>query len=391
VPTSYVVTEHGIANLFGKNLRQRAEALIGIAAPSSATSRARQGEEAPAVGRIEASGLACLSLIASPAGGGADTARSARQGALLGQHRARRWHERASAGRGAGGAGAAGLPAAGDGHGSGGARRPARRCGGRQPALAGAARDRRRWVEELRAAEADLGLATDLVLYRNVRTNNGDLPPSAWLHGGGPLPASADELDPAGQVPFPELFARRSILLAPTEFSATAPLKVAARSFPIRAATMPGFSTAMIPALRLDYGEVNRRVALLAGLLERAAGCDLLFRHPGGEAALHLDLRHRPAHASGGSSRSPASPATCRRGGLHRPVRGERPGEPSRSAGLLPVQLGDEVVLYRVEENRASRSPPAARPPRRRPSGWRREPAYGNLAELASASSRRSG
>jgi 4-hydroxybutyrate CoA-transferase len=29
----YVVTEHGIANLFGKNLRQRAEALIGIAAP----------------------------------------------------------------------------------------------------------------------------------------------------------------------------------------------------------------------------------------------------------------------------------------------------------------------------------------------------------------------
>jgi 4-hydroxybutyrate CoA-transferase len=29
----YVVTEHGIANLFGKNLRQRAEALIAIAAP----------------------------------------------------------------------------------------------------------------------------------------------------------------------------------------------------------------------------------------------------------------------------------------------------------------------------------------------------------------------
>jgi acyl-CoA hydrolase len=29
----YVVTEHGIAHLFGKNLRERAEALIGIAAP----------------------------------------------------------------------------------------------------------------------------------------------------------------------------------------------------------------------------------------------------------------------------------------------------------------------------------------------------------------------
>jgi acyl-CoA hydrolase len=29
----YVVTEHGVANLFGKNLRERAEALIGIAQP----------------------------------------------------------------------------------------------------------------------------------------------------------------------------------------------------------------------------------------------------------------------------------------------------------------------------------------------------------------------
>ena len=29
----YVVTEHGVASLFGKNLRERAEALIGISAP----------------------------------------------------------------------------------------------------------------------------------------------------------------------------------------------------------------------------------------------------------------------------------------------------------------------------------------------------------------------
>ena len=29
----YVVTEHGVASLFGKNLRERAEALIAIADP----------------------------------------------------------------------------------------------------------------------------------------------------------------------------------------------------------------------------------------------------------------------------------------------------------------------------------------------------------------------
>jgi acyl-CoA hydrolase len=30
----YVVTEHGVANLFGKNLRERVEALVGIADPA---------------------------------------------------------------------------------------------------------------------------------------------------------------------------------------------------------------------------------------------------------------------------------------------------------------------------------------------------------------------
>lgn len=29
----YVVTEHGVAYLYGRNLQQRAQALIGIAAP----------------------------------------------------------------------------------------------------------------------------------------------------------------------------------------------------------------------------------------------------------------------------------------------------------------------------------------------------------------------
>ena len=41
----YVVTEHGIAYLFGKNLRERAQALIGIADPKfrdELTEQARQ-------------------------------------------------------------------------------------------------------------------------------------------------------------------------------------------------------------------------------------------------------------------------------------------------------------------------------------------------------------
>ncbi|MCL4838042.1 MAG: hypothetical protein KJ058_08765 [Thermoanaerobaculia bacterium] len=239
------------------------------------------------------------------------------------------------------------------------------------------------WVEELQGQRAVLGLATELWLYRNVRTNNGDLPAGAWRHDGGPLPASADELDPAAQVPFAELFTRCSILVAPTEFSATAPLKVAARSLPIRAATMPGFSAEMIPALRLDYGEVNRRVARLAGLLTEAEGCDLLFRHPAGESALHLDLRFRSAHASGGLVPEPGTAGNLPSGEAYIvPYEGEREGEPSRSAGFLPVQFGDEVVVYRIEGNRALSVAPGGPAAETEAEHLRREPAYGNLAEL---------
>ncbi len=41
----YVVTEHGAANLFGKNLRERAEALIGIADPRFQEELARAAKE----------------------------------------------------------------------------------------------------------------------------------------------------------------------------------------------------------------------------------------------------------------------------------------------------------------------------------------------------------
>lgn len=241
----------------------------------------------------------------------------------------------------------------------------------------------REWVEELTAHRDALGMDAHLVVYRNVRTNNGDLPEGAWHHPGGALPATADMLDPATQVPFVEILSTHPILIAPTEFSATAPLKVAARTLPIRAATMPGFRADMIPALRLDYGEVNRRVGILKDLLDRATGADIVFAHPGGEARLHLDLRHRAAHASGGLLPTPGVAGNLPSGEAYIvPYEGEVEGDPSRTAGVLPVQLGGEVVLYRIAGNRAVAVLSSGSESAREAERLAREPAYGNLAEL---------
>ena len=241
----------------------------------------------------------------------------------------------------------------------------------------------RGWVEELTARRDDLGLETHLVLYRNVRTNNGDLPEGAWYHAGGALPADAGTLDPAARVPFVSVLESHPILIAPTEFSATAPLKVAARSLPIRAATMPGFRSDMVPALRLDYGEVNRRVGILKELLDRATGADIVFAHPGGEARLHLDLRHRTAHASGGMLPTPGVAGKLPSGEAYIvPYEGELAGDPSRSTGLLPVQLGGEVLVYRIAANIAVEVLPGGSEAAREAELLAHEPAYGNLAEL---------
>ncbi|WP_306602238.1 hypothetical protein [Geothrix sp. 21YS21S-2] len=239
------------------------------------------------------------------------------------------------------------------------------------------------WVEALAARSGDLGFPVHLVAYPNVHTNNGDLPGSAWIHRGGAPPQHAGDLDPAAAVPFPQIYADHSILIALTTFSATAPLKVAARQHPIRAATMPGFTAAMLPSLRLDYQEVNRRVELLKGLLDRATGADLRFRHPGGEARLHLDLRHRAAHASGGLLPRPGTAGNLPSGEAYIvPYEGERDGVPSLSEGTLPVQFGPEVVCYRIQGNVAVGVAPGGPEAAREAALLKAEPAYGNLAEL---------
>ncbi len=180
------------------------------------------------------------------------------------------------------------------------------------------------WAGKLQEVAEDLGLsAAGLVLYDNVRRNNAELPARCTIQHSG------------RETTFEEILSTHQIILAPTELSATAPLKLLAKKHRFRAATMPGFGASMIPALRLDWEEIDQRCRELKLKVDQADSARIRTRAGGKEFELILDLRYRTGTASGGlfepagDRRQPAF-----RRDLHRAVR--------RGAGRGPEQ--DQAV-----------------------------------------------
>jgi leucyl aminopeptidase (aminopeptidase T) len=182
---------------------------------------------------------------------------------------------------------------------------------------------------------------------------------------------------------FEDLFKKIHLFLAPTEFSATAPLKIAAKKFNFRAATMPGFSPRMIPALKIDYNEVSRRVQLMKGKLDEAEKADVHFLVDSKkEYHVQFDLRFRKAHASSGRFPEKGTAGNLPSGEAYIvPYEGEK-GEKSRTEGTLPVQIKKDIVLFPIEENRAQSAEGKGINAEIENDHLKREPAYGNMAEL---------
>lgn len=241
------------------------------------------------------------------------------------------------------------------------------------------------WADLLRSS--GLRLDIHLYFYRCVSHDNADLPRSASPATEGWIPESAAELEGRPEEDFAAIFKRHSIIIALTELSASAPLRVAARSARFRAASMPTFSTAMFPALRLDLAEVDRLARQMSQILDAAEEARLEFETADGERLeLTLDLRHRRAHASSGVMHEPGAVGNLPSGEAYIvPYEGERGADPSRSRGLLPVQFGDEVLVYRIRQNRAvaiDTKDPAGPAAVAEAGALKDEPAYGNIAEL---------
>ena len=242
------------------------------------------------------------------------------------------------------------------------------------------------WFNALKNKTAALELEkVALIAYPDVESNNADLPREAFLVFG-KLPSLAfhlEEEDVGEMVPFSYVFQEFQLLLAPTEYSTTAPLKNAAKRYGFRAATMPGFSPKMIPALRIDYNEVFRRVSIIKEKVDDALWAEVDFTDDNDNTyQMFFDLRFRKGHLSSGRFPDEGTAGNLPSGETYIvPYEGEE-GEITKTEGILPVQIGDDIIRFHIKENRAIEVEGEGEAAAIERDHLEREPAYGNMAEL---------
>jgi len=206
--------------------------------------------------------------------------------------------------------------------------------------------ERRKMAQEWHSAFQRLGkkLGFDvhpLLTYPATGANNGPLPESGEMDG--------------QDVRFADILADANIAVALTEYSATAPLIGFCQKLPnLRAASMPKVMRSMEEtALAADYSEVARKGHILADKLVRSLGARAEFS-TGHE--VYFDLRHREGEADDGQLHAdkkgvrlinlPSGEA------FSAPYEGELEGQPSQTEGTIPAMYDEELVLFKVRENR---------------------------------------
>lgn len=198
------------------------------------------------------------------------------------------------------------------------------------------------WQQAFAALGQERGFEVHpLLTYPATGAHNADLPSEGFL----------------GQerVSLEEILSRTTLAVALTEFSPTAPLALrAARQPDFRAATLPGVLRRMEQtALAADYRRIAARCRWIRERLEPAEEMEVLF------ATGHLwrvDLRYRRVEVDDGHlprhKPPPLRVINLPSGETYQvPYEGERPGEPSRTQGQIPVVAGEEVMVFQVEEN----------------------------------------
>jgi hypothetical protein len=204
---------------------------------------------------------------------------------------------------------------------------------------------RRSMAERWRAALLDLGrrrgfTVMPLIEFAASGTHNGPLPESARVG--------------REAMTFETIASGTTLLLALTEFSASAPLIGWTKRFPqLRVASMPRVAPRMeSTALAADYAQVARSCARLRDALAETDFADIEFST---DDKFRFDFRFREPEVDDGRlprNQPPPRLINLPSGeGYIAAYKGEC-SEASETEGVLPVWWDDELVRLRIEGNR---------------------------------------
>ena len=206
-------------------------------------------------------------------------------------------------------------------------------------------RERRAMAERWHAALSELGAKRQFAVlplanFEATGMNNGQLPERGSQNG---VPVILEEIG-----------ARTTLLLALTEFSASAPLIGWTKKFPqLRAASMPKVAPEMeSTALAADYAQVARSCERLRARLAGARSAEIEFST--GDQFI-FDFRFRiPEVDDGYLHRDVLDPRLINlpSGEAFTAAYEGETGVPSLTTGVLPVWYQDEIVRLRVKWNR---------------------------------------
>jgi leucyl aminopeptidase (aminopeptidase T) len=210
------------------------------------------------------------------------------------------------------------------------------------------------WEYRIRLAES---FNIPLLKYEATNANNADLPKECIFEG--------------KKHDFEAVLSGFDIIIALTEFSATAPLSKLAKKHGFRGASMPGFTKEMLPALDIDFKELKKEV----DMIDFGEDATIVFEVKGKEYKMFFDLRGLKVLRDDGSC--------IKAGKIINLPSGETFISPkdkdSRTKGELPIQLDGNVVVFRVEDNHIISSDK----PHLLMDRIKEDYAVGNIAELA--------
>jgi hypothetical protein len=230
-----------------------------------------------------------------------------------------------------------------------------------------------RWRDELESLGRERSFTVEpLLTFPATGANNADLPEQARRG--------------EQEVPLEPTLLEATLVLAMTQFSATAPLShLAEKKEDFRAASMPGVLERMErSALSADYARVAKRCQAIDELLRPAMLCDVTFSTG---HRCWFDLRHRHSEVDDGHLPrfKPGDRIINLPSGetFKVPYEGEREGEPSWTAGSIPVSSPEGLVVFQVSGNvirQVDGDGPTAEHYRQH---FAEDPARANVAEVA--------